>query len=381
MELTHDQAVKVIKRQRTSSSTTKEALDILYEALERARKDLIEMGEEEDPRERLVQLVEEVQSLSTVDKVQAGHKEMQSSVAKLGKAIDKNFLEDISKVCRKGKQFQKDTLHEVIAQHFYREGRFEEGDLFVKETGMDPDVSMKSEFEEMHGILGSIEKQHVEPALQWAVQHRLKLNPNGLPSELEFKLVRLEYMRLLQDEGRMPALKFAKENFPPHGKNRMWEISKLMGCLLYEKKLENSPYKSILFDDVWGDVRKCFLQEYCKTVGHSSVSPLSVVVNAGALALQPLLKLTNIMNTAGLSDDNELPVEIPLGPEYVFHSIFTCPVSKEQCTANNPPMRLQCGHVLCKQSIQKLARAGARPFKCPYCPTECLEAKCKRVHF
>lgn len=251
----------------------------------------------------------------------------------------------------------------------------------MRETGMDPDRSLKSEFEEMHGIVDSIEKRRVGPALEWAVQHREKLNPEGLPSELEFKLVRLEYIRRLKEEGKMAALQFARENFPQHGMGQMHEISKLMGCLLYESKLEASPYKQIILDDLWGDVRKCFLQEYCKTVGHSSVSPLRVVVNAGALALQALLKLTTIMSTAGLSDGDELPVEIPLGPQYVFHSIFTCPVSKEQCTAENPPMRLQCGHVLCKQSIQKLARGGARPFKCPYCPTECLEAKCQRIHF
>ena len=36
--------------------------------------------------------------------------------------------------------------------------------------------------------------------------------------------------------------------------------------------------------------------------------------------------------------------------EFVFHSIFACPVSKDQSTDTNPPMLLPCGHVLCQVS-------------------------------
>jgi len=50
-------------------------------------------------------------------------------------------------------------------------------------------------------------------------------------------------------------------------------------------------------------------------------------------------------------------VEIPLEPEYRFHSVFTCPVSKDQATEQNPPMVLQCGHVLVRESLTKLTKA------------------------
>jgi len=60
-----------------------------------------------------------------------------------------------------------------------------------------------------------------------------------------------------------------------------------------------------------------------------------------------------------------------LGPRFVRHSVFTCPISKEAGTPDNPPMLLLCGHVLGLASITKLAR-GSRSarFKCPYCPVE-----------
>jgi hypothetical protein len=37
---------------------------------------------------------------------------------------------------------------------------------------------------------------------------------------------------------------------------------------------------------------------------------------------------------------------------------------------DNPPKLLPCNHVLCEQSIQKIARSRSRVLKCPYCPME-----------
>lgn len=57
-----------------------------------------------------------------------------------------------------------------------------------------------------------------------------------------------------------------------------------------------------------------------------------------------------------LMSSEDLQVEIPLPSEYKFHSIFACPVSKEQATEQNPPMLLPCGHVIARESLNRLAR-------------------------
>jgi hypothetical protein len=101
-------------------------------------------------------------------------------------------------------------------------------------------------------------------------------------------------------------------------------------------------------------------------------SPLAVTIAAGSVALPPLLKLTTMMekNSQDLASCTQLPIEIEVGQEFVYRSIFACPVSRDQSTADNPPKLLPCNHVLCEQSILKIARSRSRVFKCPYCPME-----------
>lgn len=51
-------------------------------------------------------------------------------------------------------------------------------------------------------------------------------------------------------------------------------------------------------------------------------------------------------NRNGVSRDNESlqsmeesPVEVDLDPEMRYHSVLTCPISKEQTSSENPPVR------------------------------------------
>eukprot|EP00042_Codosiga_hollandica_P043246 m.407161 g.407161 ORF g.407161 m.407161 type:complete len:129 (-) comp56505_c0_seq7:106-492(-) len=86
-----------------------------------------------------------------------------------------------------------------------------------------------------------------------------------------------------------------------------------------------------------------------------------------------------------------LQVEVDLGPERYYHSIFTCPVLKEQCTTENPPVRLPCGHCLSMESVKRLTKpqraysyssqSQIKYVKCPYCPSEQPASEFMRVFF
>lgn len=48
-------------------------------------------------------------------------------------------------------------------------------------------------------------------------------------------------------------------------------------------------------------------------------------------------------------------IEIDLDPEYRYHSIFACPILRQQSSEENPPMKLTCGHVISKDALNKLS--------------------------
>jgi hypothetical protein len=51
-------------------------------------------------------------------------------------------------------------------------------------------------------------------------------------------------------------------------------------------------------------------------------------------------------------------MEIPLPASRRYHSVFVCPVAKEQATEDNPPMMLVCGHTVAAESLKKMMKPG-----------------------
>jgi hypothetical protein len=152
----------------------------------------------------------------------------------------------------------------------------------------------------------------------------------------------------------------------------MVEISRLMNAFCWIDDMSKSPYSEVFspHSPYWTQVEHSFRDQFCSLLGFSPDSPLHLAVTAGTIALPVLLKMSSIMKEKRTewTSEGELPVEIPLGERFAFHSIFTCPVSKEQGTEENPPMLLSCGHCLCKNSLLRLAKADGQKIKCPYVP-------------
>ncbi len=62
-------------------------------------------------------------------------------------------------------------------------------------------------------------------------------------------------------------------------------------------------------------------------------------LRAGCLAVPTLLKAMTVMQTTGHKDHwtqaEELAVEVEIGDEHLFHTAFTCPVSRERSIYSN----------------------------------------------
>ena len=159
------------------------------------------------------------------------------------------------------------------------------------------------------------------------------------------------------------------------------EINHLLASILFLKNLPDSPYRNLYSEAHWNYQVACIVNEYCALNGYSSKTELAVAIKAGTIAHPFLLKDANIMK--GKEDwlsKKELSSEIELGNEFKFHSIFICPVSKEISTKANPPMLLPCGHVISKNSLEKICNApGRAKIKCPTCPQEIAMGSGKEV--
>lgn len=193
------------------------------------------------------------------------------------------------------------------------------------------------------------------------------------------------------------ALRYGQQYLVSKPGARLEEIQKLFTFLLFLHDIREAlpmelllaripePYHIFLNEDEMHghSLAPLFQREFTARQGVAREAPLKVAVEVGASgALNIIIKVRTLMKEKGneWSQADELPVEIPLPAHLRFHSIFACPVSKEQGTEENPPMMMQCGHVVCQESLTRLGKGTGR-VKCPYCPIESTVSQADRVYF
>ncbi|KAF4505434.1 hypothetical protein G6O67_007384 [Ophiocordyceps sinensis] len=250
---------------------------------------------------------------------------------------------------------------------------------------------LQDRFSEMYGILAQLKQRNLTPAIGWARFNNVRLEAKG--SNLEFELCKLQYIWLFKghaenglpdDEtnGQRGARAYAHQHLSRFQSRHLHEIQQLACALIFISNLEASPYRQVFeIDSAFDDVAVSFTREFCSLLGLSAESPMYVAVTAGSIALPRLIKYTAYMREKKTewTTENELAFETPLPESMIYHPIFVCPVSKEQTTEQNPAMMLPCGHVVCRDSLHRIAK-GSR-YKCPYCPTEGHMKDAMRITF
>lgn len=199
----------------------------------------------------------------------------------------------------------------------------------------------------------------------------------GRNSTLEFDLAKAHYVHLLLNSpDPLPALTYARTRFSAFQTTHSSEINRLLGALAYlpASRLASSPYADILSDVSRNALTNAFTVQWCALANLPRQSPLRVAADLGPAALARIEKGKKILRarrpsmsvpSGGVPEGktgeswlarDELPIEIPLPDEHRYHSVFTCPVSKEQSSERNPPMMMLCGHVVCHESLERLAK-------------------------
>ncbi|XP_039282435.1 E3 ubiquitin-protein ligase RMND5A isoform X1 [Nilaparvata lugens] len=314
------------------------------------------------------------------------HRDLHSTVSKVGKAIDRNFVSDFASTSREevfsGPE-KTALLNQVICQHFYRQGMLDIADELAREAGLTTEEGSKEPFTELNRILDCLKQKDLGPALEWARSHRDQLEAQS--SSLEFKLHQLQFVGLIQKgpSYQGEAISYARTHLSQFVQRHEKEIQNLMGTFLYlPHGISSSPYSHLLEPSLWSEIYETFTRDACCLLGLSVDSPLSVCINAGCTALPALLNIKQVMQQRQVAviwnGKEELPIEIDLGRDSRYHSVFACPILRQQSSDLNPPMRLVCGHVISRDALNKL---GTNKLKCPYCPVEQNPSEARLIHF
>jgi len=376
---------KLVKKQKLTCDQTQVNIDKLINQINDAKQKI--ENDSSQSSTTLTILTSKLKTLSS--QVIDNHKELYSSISKYSKSIDKKLKIDLDTLWKpnvlKGKE---DILNSILMSHFIREGQFELAEIFSKESNIPISDEMKNQFQDLFNIVEAIKRKDLNPALKWASEKREILKKNN--SSLEFELHKLQYIQFLIKGDTLSAIDFAKKNFGIFGETNFKDIKRLACSLLYIKHLEDSPYSDLLAPSLWDDIEAQFKRDFCSIYGFSSESPLYTAVMVGASSIPPLIKVDTILKVKkdlDWSANSELPVEIPLLDSQRYHSVFCCPVSKEQIDCNdkdNYPTMLLCGHIISRESLLALCKGNniyRHKFKCPYCPTESIETQARRVYF
>ena len=319
-------------------------------------------------------------------KISSQHKDLHSSVSKVGKAIDRNF--DAEASCVNMPEILNDEqkhklLNTALCEHFFRQGSFSVAEKLAKECSLEFDEKWREPYVEMKEIMQSLKRKEVDLALVWAEKNKEQLEKDK--SDFSFKLHRLKFLQLLQKgpSFQIKALQYSKK-FQQFSPDFSQQIQQLMGCFLYMKQgLENSPYASLFSESIWEDICTSFSHEACRMIGMSVSSPLQSAFSAGCQALPALVALKSVIEQRAcsgiLANSDELPIDIELDSSHHYHSIFACPILRQPTTFKNPPMKLVCGHVISKDARDKLI-SGSK-LKCPYCPVEQSHNETKEIFY
>lgn len=200
-------------------------------------------------------------SKEKLQRLTSEHRDLHGTVSKVGKAIDRNFVCDLSSTARNDVLVHERNvllLNKVIAQHFYRQGMDDVAECIIRESAMPRDDIYPEPFAELHRIWEAIQLRNLQPALEWAQRHSDELAAKN--SALEFKLHRLAFIQIVTADraSQCEAIVYARTYFAKFVQHFEKDIQILMGTLMYMPNgLENSPYRKLNAPEMWVEVSVC----------------------------------------------------------------------------------------------------------------------------
>ncbi|OCF59236.1 hypothetical protein L486_03739 [Kwoniella mangroviensis CBS 10435] len=348
----------------------------------------------EDPKVVITELQKNVKNCKK--EVEKGLKGWYGALGNVGKEVDKAFppiLGEISDAYSDPPLFVEpqaaEALDRAILESLGRRGIWDAVEAMEEETSLSYLPSKRELSTQLQYILTSIRSSNLQPALEWCSESSTFLSSPPHPSSLPYHLHRAVF-RSIKD--KREAISYAQQNMMGYLPSQ--PVLKLItGCLYPGQSMGKKLNGNGVQEEESGgegegeleELAKMFQNEFCRRHQWSKEDPLEVTVELGSRGgtLDKIEKARRVMgeHLGNVRKWDELPMEVPLPPSRRYHSVFVCPVSKEQATDTNPPKILTCGHVIAEESFNRLLKGGRRTVKCPYCPQETSQSVAQRLYF
>ncbi|KAL4453034.1 hypothetical protein ABPG73_015871 [Tetrahymena malaccensis] len=396
MQENYDQLQKDVERIKKCSVITKQeinkSIDSVLELLIETKRQINEPMEIENHEDRKKNIKDSINNLDEklrekkpLKSVIDSHKKYFQYLSKYGKNIEKIFKSDINNVFKDTNvTFEKQQVNEAIAGHLLVEKKFDLYESFLEETGLSHkiDVEKQKILKTFQDIFEEFQNQQLNEAIKWAQTKKQELENLGSP--LLFYLHRLQFIKNFQ-KGNMESIKYARQHFKEFFyENKFADLAQqtMFLLLLENRKLEDH----CQLNQSYQQVKDLLLDNYCKIHNLNIKSALLQCLIAGTLALPKFLKYTQISSMDEELKDyhnkNEYPIEVEIGKDFKYHSIFVCPISRDVIEPDQNPVLLTCGHVISEASMKKItASANKEKFKCPTCPKEMTAKETKKIIF
>ena len=361
-------------------------------------KDILSKKENELRKLKLIPKVNRICN-SYYHKYKELNKKVDENIKGVNYLNNKNLIKFIGNIDEK-------LIKELIVEYLIRKGNAKTVQRYLEESKLELDTLTKDImiFQEYYDIINDLNDNKIKKLYDWCTKNRDILlknteNMNGNKSKDEnmenkdiyFECVKYSYNLLLEDDSKTveDCVEFTRKHFKPFisDKNYIKEISKLMTKLLFRKTNKESSEintESKIEEKKKGEgnkeglefIKNLFIETFLKLNHKSRDDTLNTVLLAGRFVLpqvveseEKLAKDKDKKNMEVDKEKNQLMYSLELPEELIFHDIFVCPVSKEIASADNPPIRLNCGHCICKNSFDKIEKTGVRhnQIKCPIC--------------
>ena len=396
------------EKEKSSFKDMELLLDSVDNLIQQTNKELSSENNNDDSktREILSKKESELKKLKLIPKMNRICNSYYHKYKEMNKKIDENvkgvnYLNN-QKLTKFIGNVDEKLIKEMILDHLIRKGNIKTVERFIEESKIDSshlidDIKI---FKEYYEIIKDLNENKLDKLYEWCSKNKeillknidkvfIEDNKTNKDKKIKikniyFECVKFNFILYLEDASKSipECIDYSRKHFKPfiNNQNCINEISKLMLKLLY-KKTENNNIKIEKKDENdnnnrWDKIKSLFIDTFFNLNHKSKDDILNMILLAGRCVLpqvveseEKLMKDKDQENMEVDKEKNQLMYSLELPEELVFHNIFVCPISKEIATTENPPIRLNCGHCICKNSFEKIEKTGTRhnQIKCPIC--------------